>query len=369
MNVKLNLQRQTCGLLAALLLGASLLAGCTNGSTSSSSSSGSSSQSATRVITDLAGRKVTIPNNAQKLATLGGPAYEKVLLLGGEKRIALTMPVTDKWALKLFPTFAKADQETSFQNPNVEDLLSRNIQMVFFWDTPQPLKKMTDANIPVIVTQQSTHNPSSAKEFRSYAKKEVDVFANALGGQAPSIAKEWKDYFDQKVAYVTSRTSKLTEAQKPKVYYVRGPSALISHGRNSYTEWYVEMAGGTLVTKDSKEEMMTYPTIEDVVKWNPDYIFMGRVNNTALIYNDPQWQNIKAVQDKHVYVNPDGVCSWDYGSQGVLLMEYIAKTLHPDLFKDLDMAKEVKSYYLKFYHVKLSNDDVQRILAHQTPAQ
>ncbi|ADK14782.1 MULTISPECIES: hypothetical protein [Clostridium] len=40
----------------------------------------------------------------------------------------------------------------------------------------------------------------------------------------------------------------MSESEKPKVYYVRGPDALTSHGRNSYTEWYVEMAGGTLVT-------------------------------------------------------------------------------------------------------------------------
>lgn len=360
-------KKAACLLTAAVLLATSLLSGCTTAKSSSTSSSGSASQAATRVVTDLSGRKVTIPSSPQRIATLGGPAYEKVLLLGGEKRIALTMPVTDKWALKLFPTFAKAPTEKSFQNPNVEDLLTKNIQMVYFWDTPQPLQNMTAANIPVVVTQQSTHNPSSVKEFQAYAKKEVSVFANSLGGQAPAAAKQWESYFDFKIKYVTSRTAKLTDAEKPKVYYVRGPDALTSHGRNSYTEWYVEMAGGILVTKDSKEEMMTHPSMEDVLKWNPDVIFMGRVDNTALIYNDPKWQTVKAVQDKKVYVNPDGVCSWDYGSQGVLLMEYIAKTLHPDLFKDLNMVNEIKDYYKRFYHKTLTNEDAQRILNHQAP--
>lgn len=350
-------------ILAVLMILSSFAVGCGQ----QKSSKTVSSTTDKRAVTDMASRKVEVPNKVNKVASFGGPSYEMIMLLGQADKIALSMPVSSKWAAKVYPGIKKVPTTASFADPNVEDLINRKIDAVFFWDTPKPLAKMTSSGIPVIVTQKSTGNPDSAEAFQKYIKQEVNVFGQALGGDAPKIADDWCAYFDKKVKYVTSKTSKLSESEKPKVYYVRGPDALTSHGRNSYTEWYVEMAGGTLVTKDSKEEMMTKPTMEDILKWNPDVIFMGRVNNTKLILNDPKWSNVKAVKDNRVYVNPDGVAVWDYGSEGVLLLEFIAKTLHPDLFKDLDMNKEVKEYYSKFYHYNLTDDEANRILKHLPP--
>jgi iron complex transport system substrate-binding protein len=58
---------------------------------------------------------------------------------------------------------------------------------------------------------------------------------------------------------------------------------------------------------------------------------------------------------------------WDYSSEGILLMEYLAKTFHPDKFPDLDMRKEVQEYYQKFYHYNLTDDEADRILNHLAP--
>ena len=49
-------------------------------------------------------------------------------------------------------------------------------------------------------------------------------------------------------------------------------------------------------------------------------------------------------------------------------MEFIAKTLHPDLFKDLNMIKEIKNYYSEFYNYNLTDDQANRILNHMPPA-
>lgn len=328
-----------------------------------------SEKSVKRTVTDLADRKVQVPDKIQKVASFGGPTYEMIILLGQGDKIALSKPPSSKWTAKIYPGFKNVSTTNSADNPNVEDLLNKKIDTVFFWDTPKPLASMTQAGIPVVVTQKGNGNPDSAKAFQEYIKREIRIIGQTFGGDSPKIADDWCTYFDKKVKYVTSRTSKLSETEKPKVYYVRGPDALTSHGRNSYTEWYVEMAGGILVTKDSKEEMMAHPTMEEILKWNPDVIFMGRVDNTKLILDDPKWRNVKAVKENKVYTNPDGVTMWDYGSEGILLLEYIAKTLHPDLFKDLDMKKEVKEYYSKFYHYNLTDDEANRILQHLPPAQ
>jgi iron complex transport system substrate-binding protein len=77
---------------------------------------------------------------------------------------------------------------------------------------------------------------------------------------------------------------------------------------------------------------------------------------------------VSAVKNGRVYVNGGGLMHWDYGSEGILLMEYMAKTLHPDLFTDLDMKTEVKEFYLKFYNYSLTDEQADRILRSLPPA-
>lgn len=46
---------------------------------------------------------------------------------------------------------------------------------------------------------------------------------------------------------------------------------------------------------------------------------------------------------------------------------WLAKTLHPDRFRDLDIVKEMRDYYRQFYHYPLTAEEARLILAHQPP--
>ncbi len=48
-------------------------------------------------------------------------------------------------------------------------------------------------------------------------------------------------------------------------------------------------------------------------------------------------------------------------------MIYMAKIFYPDLFKDWDMIKEMKTFYSEVYGKALTDQDVQRILQHLPP--
>ena len=50
-----------------------------------------------------------------------------------------------------------------------------------------------------------------------------------------------------------------------------------------------------------------------------------------------------------------------------LLMEQIAKTLHPDLFGDLDMVREVKDYFAEFYGCPISDREAEYVLTFKGP--
>ena len=85
--------------------------------------------------------------------------------------------------------------------------------------------------------------------------------------------------------------------------------------------------------------------------------------NAEKIYENNAYAVTNAVKNKRVYVTPAGVFSWDrYGAEGALQILWVAKTLHPEIFKDIDIAAETKKFYKEFLHYELSDDEVNYIL-------
>jgi iron complex transport system substrate-binding protein len=327
-------------------------------------------QNKTITITDLIGRTVDIPETVHHVAALSGPGPEKVFLLGGIDKLAIVPPFYkgNSWATKIIPGIKNIPSD-SIDDPSIEGLLNQSIDVVLFCDYPKPIEKMADAGIPVVVTLATTPEtePQSIDEFKDNFKKDISIYGDVLGPDAKAKAEKFNKYFDEKVNPILNITSSIPESEKPKVYYVRGPDALTTHGQNTNTAWLVSMAGGHLVS-DQLQDMMPKVSIEQVISWNPDIIVMGRVNSTSLIMDDPKWKDIKAVKEGKVYTNPDGVMSWDYSSEGVLLLEYLAKLFYPDKFSTIDMTKEIKEFYSKFYNYSLTDDEADRILNHLSPA-
>jgi iron complex transport system substrate-binding protein len=325
--------------------------------------------SQTQTVVDMAGRKVVLPLEPERVACISGPSYEKALLLGQGAKVFVKNAYSsaNAWAAKVYPQDSILKLESP-RSPNIEDLLEKKIQLVFFWDSLQSsIDKMTQAGIPVVVTQIGEKNPASIDEFLDFQKREVMLMGQCLGKEALEKAKAWCSYFDEKTSLVRKRTESLPPDRRPAVNVVGGPGPLGVFGRNSYPEWYVEMAGGSFPAKASATEMDANIDMETALLWNPDYIFMGRLDSTDSVLKDKAWAAVKAVRDGHVYLSPDGVMFWDYGSEGVLLMEYIATKIHPELFADIDMKAEVRRYYSSFYGLKLSDEEVERILAHRAP--
>lgn len=314
-------------------------------------------------ITDQEGRVVTIPANVTRVAAISGQAYEKLILLNQTDKIAVTMSAWTNlpWSSRIAPQLKGIPIE---DDPNVEDLMSKKVQVVFCRSYDGTKEKLNSTNIAAVVTQKNSGNPDNVGSFVKYVKQEIALYGDVMGPDAKKTADEWGVYFDQKVNYVTSRTANLTDSQRPTVYYAR--DATTTQGKNSYPQFYVEMAGGKYLSGDT--EGIETITPEQLLVWDPDVIFVGRVNSTDIIMNDSKFSNLEAVQNNKVYLCPLGIVYWDYGAEGVLLMEYFAKTLHPDLFEDLNMTSEVKDYYSRFYHYNLTDDEANRILQHLPPA-
>ncbi len=104
--------------------------------------------------------------------------------------------------------------------------------------------------------------------------------------------------------------------------------------------------------------------MEQVYKWNPDIVLV--TNFTPVLpadiyagkYND--WSHVKAVADKKVYKLPLGIYrSYTPSADTPMTLLWMAKTVHPQLFADIDLKKEVKTYYQKLYHIELTDAQVE----------
>jgi iron complex transport system substrate-binding protein len=323
---------------------------------------------AARSVVDMAGRTVALPEKVERVACISGPSYEKVFLLGAGRKIAAKNPGASSggWAAATNPGHKDIAVIQNPKDPNIEELLKAKVDVVFYWDYPEPLAKLEKAGLTVVVTQVATGNPSSAAEFVEFQKREVRLFGDVLGGEAASKAARWCAELDERVARIAGRTAKAKS--RPSVYFIGGGSPLSVFSRNSYPQWWIEMAGGSLVSGNTPTEMNATVSMEEVLKWNPEYVFMGRLASTAPVVEAPAWEPVRAVIEKKVFLVPDGIMFWDYGSEGMLLLSYLASKLHPELFPDIDMAAEVKDYYRSYYGFALSDDQAARILSHRAPA-
>jgi len=108
--------------------------------------------------------------------------------------------------------------------------------------------------------------------------------------------------------------------------------------------------------------------MEQIIAWNPEVVLVGGVIPTAGVTSDPRWKPVRAVMDKRIYPCPEGVFLWGHGSSELpLFVMWLAKVLHPEKFRDLDLKSETREYYRRFYHYRLSDDEVRRILQRIPP--
>ena len=71
---------------------------------------------------------------------------------------------------------------------------------------------------------------------------------------------------------------------------------------------------------------------------------------------------MKAVQEKKVYKYPLGMYRWfPPASDTPLVLKWMAQMNQPELFADVDMEEEVRSYYNEFYHVELTDEEIDQI--------
>lgn len=333
--------------------------------------SGSGSLTGTKQITDMAGRTVQIPAQINKVLATSPPSTNLIYMLAPDKlggwNSNLTaeqkkytpekyqnLPVVGGW----YSTFQGNPENFLVQNPDVLMFDKANLRNSSpSTDNMQQLM----GSIPVVVMQSSVNATNYTPSIQ---------FTGKLLGAEDKAAK-LISFYDKVLKNVNDTVSTIPQDQKVRVYYAEGPAGLQTDPNGSPHSQLINICGGVNVAEVPLKggNGMSEVNMEQVLQWNPDIIITNNPQYYKKVYTNSSWQNVKAVQNKKVYLAPTAPLGWfdrPPGVNTIIGIPWTAKVLYPDKFTSFNMTSLTKEFYQDFYHVTLTDDDVKVIMNNQT---
>lgn len=328
-------------IVAILFLFSTMLSACGNNESKTSTSS----EQNKIVVTDGIGKKITLDKPAERIVVLP-PCVSYVCALGCQDKIVGSgsgKNIEGKFIQKLLPDFSKIpDCVGKSKAPNPEEMMKVKPDLVIISGKGKDNAKiLEDAGFKVFVAE--GENIESLKET-------VVNLGKALGKE--DRANQFVKYYDKTLKGIDEKLKNIEPNKKPKVYFA-GSQILKTCSNTMYQNFMIEKSGGKNVSSELKGERWVKVSPEQIIKWNPDIIFIPQYSKTTTVEDvlkDPRWQQLSAVKNKRVYTFPANIISWDYPSvQTILGIEWMSKTINPDKFKDLDIISESDKFFTEFF--------------------
>ena len=180
-------------------------------------------------------------------------------------------------------------------------------------------------------------------------------------------------YCDGIIDEAQSVAAGLADADKVRVYYAEGIEGLNTDPEGSMHTEVLTLVGGANVAELELEETgygMSPVSLEQVLVWNPEMILIasdpaGESNVYEQITTESRWATVAAVKNREVYQIPRGPFDWfdrPPSISRVLGVRWLGNLLYPDLYQ-YDIRAEVKQFYSLFYHMDLTEEQLDELLA------
>jgi iron complex transport system substrate-binding protein len=273
-------------------------------------------------VTDILGRRVTIPAPAQRIISLAPSITEQLFAVGaGERVVGVTL--YDNYP----PQVQQVERVGGYvaKSISVEKILSLKPDLVFSRGTIQQaiVDALERVGIAVLALE-----PHTAEEV--YATIGLIGQLTQQEQQAATVVDEMQ----QRLRRVQERVATIPTEQRVTVFYKAYDEPLITTGRSTFIGHMIELAGGINIFADRHEH---YPQIsaEEVLRRNPAVILSPTNQGGALsrvqTQQRPGWQHLAAVKNHRVYFIDDDLVSRP-GPRLADAVEAIAKVLYPERF-------------------------------------
>ncbi|OPX86450.1 MAG: corrinoid ABC transporter substrate-binding protein [Pelotomaculum sp. PtaB.Bin104] len=313
-------------------------------------------------VTDCVGRSIDVPDQPQSIATLDPFAGQAVIMYGAGDRMTATVGGVKRDLLlqRVCPSLAAAAVVKEEGSVNAEAVMAMGIDLMFIksdlYYSNIEREKLDALGIPYLVIEYSSIESQRA----AFA-----VIGEALG--QTEKAEVMEDYYQGVVEKVSQRVSEIPQPARPSLYHSTSEALRTDTEGSLGAEW-VGFTGVKNVSLGGElvfNEKNYYTTLEQIFVWDPDVIICNESGVADYMLNSKKWQGLRAVQEGRVYQVPIGASRWGHDSsvETPLAILWLAKTLYPDSFADVDLRSEMDWFYKTFYQYDLTGAEADLILS------
>lgn len=273
-------------------------------------------------VTDILGRRVTVPAPAQRIVSLAPSITEQLFAVGaGDKVVGVTL--YDNYP----PQVQQLERVGGYvaKSISVEKILSLKPDLVLSRGAIQQavVTALERVGIAVVAIE-----PQTVEEV--YAAM---ALIGRLTGQEQPAAQVVAD-MQQRVSHVRDQVAMIPKEQRVTVFYKAYDEPLITVGPTTFIGHIIELAGGINIFADRHE---SYPQIsaEEVLRRNPAVILGPTTRDgnlsRAQTLQRPGWQHLAAVQNHRIHLLDDDLVSRP-GPRLADALEAVARALYPERF-------------------------------------
>lgn len=277
-------------------------------------------------ITDQMGRQVRIEKMPERIVSLSPGHTEIVFALGLEDRLVGVTEFCD------YPEAAKDKPKIGgFSTVDIERVVRIQPDLILAANIHRKdvIPKLEELDLTVVCL-----DPTTLEEVL----KAITLVGKCSGQEEK--ASQLVTGMGDRIKAITDKTSNLTQAERPRVFYIIWHDPLMTVGSDTRIRELIELAGGINIAQDPPGG---YPTIslETVIQANPQVIVAGTGHGegAALPYQfaltEERLRDVDARANGRVYkMNTDLVGR--PGPRMVDGLEQMAKMIHPEIFGPID---------------------------------
>lgn len=273
-----------------------------------------------KLVTDLLGRKLTVPVNPQRIVALAPSVTEIVFALGSEKRLAGVTMFSD------FPEAARTLPKVgSYVHLDLEKIVALNPDVCIAVKDGNPkhiAERLAALGIPVFAVDPA--NLDSVMET-----------ILAIGGLINADQEADRIVRDMQTRVARVKNALAGIEVRPRVFFQIGIDPIVSAGSKTFIDELIVMAGGENLAAGT----VSYPRYsrEQVLDLKPDVIIITSMARHAIFEevkaNWRQWPGMPAVQHDRIFLQESNISDRPTPRM-VDGLEALSKILHPDRFKE-----------------------------------
>jgi iron complex transport system substrate-binding protein len=300
-----------------------------------------SSSAARLTCRDKMGRTVTVQTPVKRAVLY--ETYELLPITGAWGQVAgiSRFAYDNDLLLAVKPDIRKIPDAGSAFDINPEVLLKMKPDVVLTWSiSPKTIQFLEKKGLPILAVY-----PESVHELYEVMRLQGRLFGREKPVEG-AIAK-----MEEIFSLIRSRTAGMPAARRKKAIYLTGKPTKVNGRVGVIHDLFTIMGldnGGREINEHSAEV-----SLERIVSWNPDLIFIwGTARYSAAdLMNNPQWRHIKAIRNRAVHKEPKWG-TWSPRLAPVAL--WMAATAYPERFRDIDLNKTIDRFYRDVYGIPYS---------------